>query len=158
MTMLAAHALLAVSAWALCAAGWRLAGRWTTQPVERAVAAVVVAATAAVAEALLLGRAGLAGEPVVLAAGALLTLVAVRRRVAVTVGTPWWGALHRDERVVLGALAGALAALVAWMLRHPAVGVDGTLYHLPETARWVTTGATGRRPTSTSSSSSATTR
>ncbi|MDX6642000.1 MAG: hypothetical protein QOF12_3011, partial [Solirubrobacteraceae bacterium] len=49
--MLAHEALLAIALVALAGAGWRWAGRLTPVALERAVAAAVIAGSAAVAEA-----------------------------------------------------------------------------------------------------------
>lgn len=144
--MLGSHLLLAVAAWALAGAGWRVAGTVGGTPVERFAAAVVVAGALGVAEALALGRVSLAGSPAALTAAALVTRVLAARLVPVGPGAPWWRTLSRGERTALGAAVGALAALTAWMLEHPAMGIDGVFYHLPEIVGWVQRGDTGATP------------
>ena len=144
--MLAHQALLAIAVVALAGAGWRWAGRLTPVALERAVAAAAIAGSAAVVEALLLGRVSAGASPLGLAAAALATLLVIRARVPAAVSAPWWPGLSAPERWAIGAAGGVLVALVAWTLRHPAVGVDGVSYHLPEALAWIHSGATGATP------------
>lgn len=143
---LGGQVLLGAAAAALGAAGWRAGGRLTTAALERALVAAVLAVCALVAEALLLGRIGAGGSPAALSGAAAGTLLAARLLIADSAGRPWWPALGERDRWALGAAAGALLALVAWMLRHPAVGIDATVYHLPEALGWVRSGSTGSTP------------
>lgn len=143
---LGGQVLLGAAAAALGAAGWRLGGRLTAAPLERALVAAVLAACAVVGEALLLGRVGAGGSPAAVAGAAAATLLVAQIAVPATAGRAWWPALSGPERWALGAAAGALLALVAWMLRHPAVGIDATVYHLPEAIGWAQSGATGSTP------------
>ena len=140
------HVLLAAAAAALVSAGWRLAGRWTAQPLERALVAAVAGTCAAVLHALLLGRIGAAGSPAALTGAAAATLLIVRVTQPATPSEPWWSALSARERLGIGAALGALGALVTWLMRHPVVHIDATVYHLPEALGWVQTGDTGATP------------
>lgn len=142
--ILAEHALLAVAVAALVAAAWRAAGSLTTAPGERALAAAPLGACAAVLAALALGRFGLAGEPLALAGGAVATWLSARLLLPGITSTR--AALCGCERGLLLVAAGLLAALVAWLLRNPALGVDGISYHLPEAVGWVQAGDTGSTP------------
>lgn len=144
--MLAHHALLAVALAALGGAGWRLAGRLTVAPLERAVAAAALAGVAMVAEPLVLGRVGLGSLPAALTLAALATVALARARTPAIAGPLWWRGLTAGERRAVGAGAGVLFALALWMLDHPAVGVDGVVYHLPEALAWVHAGNTGATP------------
>lgn len=143
---LGGHVLLAAAAAAMGAAGWRVAGRFTVEPLERAIVAATVAVCAIVAEALLLGRAGAGGSRPALAASAAATLLVARGLAGPAPTLPWWGTLGRPQRWALGAVAGTLLALVAWLLRHPALGIDATTYDLPEALGWVHRGDTGSTP------------
>ena len=144
--LLGHHALLAVAVAALAAAGWRLGGRFTSDPVERALVAATAGACAAVVEALLLGRVGAGGSAPGLLAAAVATY-ALARLVLEPVASPaWWSRLDRNERLAVGAAAGSLAALCVWLLRHPVLGIDATTYHLPEAIGWVQQGNTGATP------------
>lgn len=128
------HALLALSVVAVTGTGWRVAGRLTAEPLERALAAAPVAACAAVLGALLLGRFGLAGQPLALAGLAVAGWLVVPRRA---------GPAPRVSRVAAGLLLG----LAAWMLARPALGIDGISYHLPEVLTWLQDGDAGATPT-----------
>lgn len=128
------HALLALSVAAVSGTGWRLAGRLTAEPLERALAAAPIAACAAVLGALALGRAGLAAEPLALTGLAVAGWLVVPR-------SP--GPAPRMSRVAAGLLFG----LAVWLLARPALGVDGISYHLPEVLTWLQSGDTGATPT-----------
>jgi len=144
--MLGHHALLALALGALGGAGWRLAGRLTVAPLERALVAAALAGTAMVAEPLLLGRVGLGSSPAALTLAALVTFALARARIPASAGVGWWRGLTPRERRMVGAGAGALFALALWMVDHPAIGVDGVVYHLPEALSWVHAGDTGATP------------
>jgi hypothetical protein len=114
----------------------RLAARMGAEGAERAIAATVLAAAAAVLTALGLGLIGLGGSlPALLAAAAALWLAARR--------------LPRPEgwrpRLTLasGAALGAGFAWLAWVAKHPALGVDPLTYHLSESLLWVQDGRVG---------------
>ena len=142
--MWAEHLLLGLAVLALGAAGWRVAGRASPVVLERGVAAAVLAAAAAVVEALALGLAGLAGSALALATAAGLTWAAAHRLVPATSGPPL--GLDRRGAIAAGAALGALAATVAWMLRYPYLGFDSVHYHLTEVAIWIADGNTGSTP------------
>ena len=95
------HALLGVSLAALWGAGVRVASLAAPGGLERAVAAVVLAAAVAVVEALALGLVGLGSDPLALGAAACLTWLAARS------AAPAAGA--RPAGRALAALAGAVA-------------------------------------------------
>ena len=143
------HVLLALSATGLVAAGLRAASRATPRGLERALAAIALAAAAAVLEALLLGLVGLGGSAITLALAALATWLAACQWLPAPSPGPvgelvsWWGGLPPRERLGLGAAVGAFAAWVAWLLRYPALGYDTVLYHLPEAVAWVQRGSPG---------------
>lgn len=144
--ILGQHALLAAAVAALAAAGWRLGGRFTTDPLERVLVAATAGTCAAVVEALLLGRVGAGGSSVALLAAAVATYVGARLLVGAVAGPAWWAELSRNERIGVGAAAGTLAALAVWHLQHPLLGIDATTYHLPEAVGWIQQGNTGATP------------
>ena len=146
MSELVHHLGLAVAVWALGAAGWRVA---PGAGLERLVGAVVLAAAAAVGEALLLGLAGLGGSSAALVLAAVATW-AVTRVAFATRGLPvsaelvaWARRLTRVDALLLGAFSGATAAWTVWLFLHPALGHDMVLYHLPEAIQWVHGGQPG---------------
>src|SRR6202011_4846457 len=55
----------------------------------------------------------------------------------------WWRGLGPVSRAGIGALAGAVLALIAISLRRPAPGFDGITYHLPEIVGFVQGGHPG---------------
>lgn len=143
------HLLLAVAVLALAGAGLRAAAAATTGGLERATAGGVLAAGAAVVEALGLGLAGLGTDPFALTAAAVVTW-AVARAVLPRPDPPagrrlarWWDGLDRGERFAAGAVAGAALAWTVFLVRFPAFGWDGVVYHLPEVVRWVQEGSPG---------------
>jgi hypothetical protein len=121
--------------WALAAAGLRVA---PGEGLARVVAAVALACAAAVAEAMLLGLAGLGGSSPALVLAALATWLAARllRPGALELRPP-------PVTAVTGAVAGLWGAWAAWLLLHPALGHDMVLYHLPEAIQWVHSGHPG---------------
>jgi hypothetical protein len=143
------HALLTLASLALLAAGHRLAAQLSNHPLERIVTAFVLAAATAVIEALALGLLSLGSDPIGLTGAAVAThlvSVAVTRApdppTRVLLGREW-AALPQNRRAMTGAVAGVALLVVAWPLRFPAIGFDGTVYHLPEIAGWVATGRPG---------------
>jgi hypothetical protein len=143
------HALLGLSVAALAAAGLRAASPLAARGLPRVITAATFATAAAVAEAILLGLAALGGSTAALTLAALATYAAARlllpdpeMRAAHEI-TAWWRARSAREQAALGALAGAAAAWAAWQLRHPALGFDTVIYHLPEIVLWVQHGTPG---------------
>ena len=147
--VLAHHLLLAGSVGALAAAGVRVASRLSAAWLERVVAGAVIAAGAAVIQALVLGLVGLGTEPLALFAAALLTWLAVRRLIsppAEPLGDQLaaaWQELPSSGRLAGGAVAGAMVAWTAWLLHYPGYGWDGLTYHIPEVVAWVHNGQPG---------------
>jgi hypothetical protein len=146
---LAHHALLAVAVAALAGASVRLASTLAPRGLERAVAAAPIGVSAAVLWALALGLAGLGTDPAALGASAAATWLAVRLTVpapavplAVDAGE-WWAGLSLPARVAAGALAGAAAAWAGFVLRHPQLGTDAVVYHLPDVVGWIGNGRPG---------------
>lgn len=140
--------LLAGSAFALLGAGFRLASLAAPSGLERAVAAVVLAAAAAVLESLVLALFALGSSPPALALAALATWLAARRLLPAPASplgelASALRSLRRFERIALGAALGALAAYVLWLLRRPSLGLDGAVYHLTEVVMWVQQGTPG---------------
>jgi hypothetical protein len=131
------HALLVTAVVALALAGWGIAGHEASTGPERILAAAVYAGALAALEALALGLVGLGASPAALTAAALLSWVVARSPGAVA---------HVGPGAAAG--LGLVAATGLWQLRHPAVGVDGVTYHLPEVAQWVASGHVGAVPTS----------
>ncbi|HVE69520.1 MAG TPA: hypothetical protein VNB64_13165, partial [Solirubrobacteraceae bacterium] len=144
------HALLGAAVAALFGAGSRVAARATAVPLERAVSAVVLAAAAAVTQALALGLVGLGTDPIALGLAAGATWVLARWRLPEppgrglsTAALERWRELGPAERAALGAAAGALGAWGVWALHRPAIGLDGVVYHLTEIVGWVHSGRPG---------------
>jgi hypothetical protein len=143
------HGLLVLAVAALGGAGLRAASLAAPDGLARVVAGIVLAAAAAVAESLLLGLFGIGSSAVALTLAAVATWLAVRLLVPAPPLAPgaelaaWWRGLDLWPRVAVGALAGAFAAWLAWLVRHPALGHDMVLYHLPEAVGWVHDGRPG---------------
>ena len=149
MTDLAHHLLLAIAVLALAAAGLRAAATLTAGGLEQATSAGALAAGAAAVQALALGLLGLGTDPWALTGAALVTWVVARAtlprppRPAGKQLATWWGGLGLAERLALGALAGVGLAWTIFLIRFPAFGWDGVVYHLPEIAKWVQNGTPG---------------
>jgi hypothetical protein len=143
------HLGLAVALAALGVAGLRVASLAAPRGLARLVAAVMLAAAAAVAEALLLGLVALGGSSVALVVAALVTWLAMRLWLPAPEVRPgdelvaWARGLDRVSAVPLGAVGGLVAAWTAWLFLHPALGHDMVLYHLPEAIQWVHSGHPG---------------
>ncbi|MDX6690411.1 MAG: hypothetical protein QOG15_1868 [Solirubrobacteraceae bacterium] len=147
--VLAHHVLLVASVLALGAAALRAASALAPGGLERVLVAAVLAATAMVGEALLLGLAGLGASPVALALAAGVTWLVARVALPAPAVPPLdelaaqAGAASAPMRLAIAAAGGVLAVLVVVFLRHPAVGIDGTAYHLPEIVNWIHSGHVG---------------
>ncbi len=143
------HALLIVAVGALMAAGLRLASRLGAVGLERILGAVTFAAAAAVLEALGLGLVGLGGDGVTLTLAALATAEVVRRRTpraavaALEEVLDGLRALPTRLALAFGALGGVVVGWTCWQLRHPFIGGDGLIYHLPIASAWVQNGHPG---------------
>jgi hypothetical protein len=140
--------LLGAATLLLGGAAVRIASLAAPGGLERAVAAVVVGVALAVAETLLLGLVGLSADRAALLGAAALTYGAARALLPAprSLGgelVAAWGRRSAPERAAVGALAGAVAALTAWLVRHPAFGVDGIYDHSAEIASWVHSGRAG---------------
>ncbi|MEA2355868.1 MAG: hypothetical protein QOD61_1997, partial [Solirubrobacteraceae bacterium] len=150
------HSVLFLAAvLALGAGASRVAAPAAPRGLERALAAAVLAAAAAVLESLGLGLVGLGTDPVALALAAGLAWAAARRWAPAPPGSglarqglDFLAAASPPVRAALGALGGLLAGLVSFDLQHPFVGLDGMAYHLPEIVSWVHTGHPGAVVTS----------
>ena len=143
------HLFLAVAVCALGAAAVRAASPAAPRGLPRVVAAAPLGVGAAVVEALALGLVGLGTSPVALTLAAIVTWAAVKalapspeHRLRDEL-VDWWRGLHREWRMVAGAVAGVAIAYVGFVLRHPELGFDGIVYHLPEIALWVHSGHPG---------------
>jgi hypothetical protein len=143
------HLLLALATCALAAAAVRVASPIAPRGLVRLLAAAPLAFAAAVVEALGLGLVGAGGSPGWLTPAAVATWALVRvlaPRPAYRLRdelVDWWRGLHREWRLVAGAVAGLFAAYVAFLLRYPDLGFDGVVYHLPEVVLWVQGGHPG---------------
>jgi len=143
------HGALVVALTALGAAGLRAAAACGASGLLRLVAAAPLVVAAMVVQALALGRVGLASEPVVLVALAVLTWLAARAlfpEPATSLRTSWsvwWSVRSRGGRLGFGAGLGVWVAWTSWQLRFPHLDVDGLIYHLPLVASWMPDGNTG---------------
>lgn len=143
------HALLVVALLALGAAAMRAASALVPEGLERVLVAAVLGAGAVVAQTLLLALVGLGSSPVVLTLAAGATWLAARAVLPDPAVRPLdelaraTAAAPAAMRLAVGAAAGVLLALVYFFLRHPAVGIDGTAYVLPEIVNWIHSGRPG---------------
>jgi hypothetical protein len=143
------HVLLVVAVLALGAAALRAASALAPDGLDRVLVAAVFGATLVVAETLLLGLAGLGSNPIALGLAAGATWLGAR------LALPAWDLSPLDElsqataaaspgmRLAIGAAFGVLLVLVVSFLRFPAVGIDGTVHHLPEIVNWIHSGHPG---------------
>jgi hypothetical protein len=147
--VVAEHALLIVAVLALAAAGLRFAARLATGGLERVLCAFTLAASAAVIEALGLGLVGAGGDEAALTIAAVATWAAV----AATVPRPavpalaelagWLRRAAGPAAAGFGAAAGVVVGWIVFQLRHPFIGGDGLIYHLPIASAWVQSGHPG---------------
>ncbi len=143
MAVLGALALVAAVA-ALGAAAWRWAGRLGARGLERVVAAAPLAAAVAGIETLLLGLAGLGGNAVALTLAAVATWGATTAWTERPPGAAARLRMPRGRRLLAGgALGGAALVWLAWLIKHPGLGIDPLTYHLPESVIWTQTGHPG---------------
>lgn len=149
MEVLAHQLLLAAAALGLAGAGFRLASTLVPGGLARLVATAPLAVAAAVIWGLALGLAELGTSPVALAVAAVGTWVGARLAVPAP-ATPladeavaWWRGLSPAARGVAGALAAAVAGHGLFLLRHPYLGVDAVIYHLPDVVAWIGNGRPG---------------
>jgi hypothetical protein len=138
------HLALAVATWCLFAAGLRAA---PASGLARIVSAAVLAAAAAVAEAMLLGIVALGGSSLALFIAAVCTWLATRlwlpKPKLAAEFTEWRRGMDLPSLTAVCAAAGLWAAWTAWLFLHPALGHDMVLYHLPEAIQWVHNGVPG---------------
>ena len=123
----------------------RAAAALGARGLELPVAAAALGTALAGLTTLALGLVGLSGSSLALLATALLAAVVAVRRwpPAHDELGDWWRRRSRNERWLVGAIAGAGATYVAWLLRNPSLGIDPLTYHLPESIRWVQQGTAG---------------
>jgi hypothetical protein len=158
------HALLGLSIVALAGAGRRLGFARQSPGLQRVVAAAVIAAGAAILEALALGLVRLGTNSVALAVAAGVTWL-VARRLAPPPAVPpggelssHWRSATPAARIGIGAALGLWLAWTAWLLKYPALGIDTVRYHFPRWSRGWATAAWGRSSRSSPTFRSATTR
>ncbi len=143
------HAVLGLAIACLGGAGLRLASLAAPSGPERAVAAVVIAASIAALEALALGLVRLGTNTAVLAGAAALTWLAARTFLPAPASRPGhelaaaWRAASPASRIAIGAIAGVGLAWAVWLLRYPALGIDTVAYHLTDVVAWVGDGSPG---------------
>lgn len=141
--------LLVIAVLALGGAGLRVASLLAPSGLERVVSWVVLAAAAAIIEALALGLLGLGGSAAALTAVPVAAWVAARRWLPVPSVSPgselgsWWARLGTVQRAGIGAVAGGFVALAAILLHRPQPGYDGITYHIPEAVGFVQGGHPG---------------
>jgi hypothetical protein len=144
------HGLLVLAVMALGSAGLRLgAALGAAGGLERGLAALTLAAAAGALEALALGLVGLGGDGAGLTLGALAAWGAVRiltrrpGRSSVVELLDWLRAAGLRAALGAGAAAGVVVGWICWQLRHPFIGGDGLIYHLPIASAWVQNGRPG---------------
>jgi hypothetical protein len=149
MPPVAHHVVLGLAIAALGGAGLRLASLAAPNGADRAVAAVVIAASMAALEALALGLVRLGTSTAALASAAALTWVLARSFLPAPkypLGAEFaaaWSAAPPARRVALGAVCGVGLAWAVWLLRYPALGIDTVAYHLTDVVAWIGDGSPG---------------
>lgn len=143
------HGLLAVAALSLASFALRLASTLAPRGLERAVIAMVFGTSAAIAESLALGLAGLGADPAALTAASAATWLGARLLLpepglrATRELAEAWRSLSRRGRALWGAAGGVAAFWIAFFLRYPALGEDSISYHLPSVVHWIGSGRPG---------------
>lgn len=131
------------------AAALRLAALTHAEPLERAVAAAVLAMVLVVAETLALGLLGLSSSSVALGLAAIATFFAAHALTpapAITIraaAATAWHAAGGVARASAGGLVVMTVAWIGWQLHHPFIGLDGYLYHLALAGAWAHDGHAG---------------
>jgi len=149
MPPVVSHVLLALAIAAGAGASVRVASTAVPRGLGRAVAATVVWGALVVAQTLALGLAALGGSAIALTVAAGLAWLASRAALPEPATTlredlaAAWAGLDRRGRALAAALGGVAAMWTVWLLFYPALGVDGTMYHLPEALSWVRNGRPG---------------
>lgn len=150
LTILGRLVLLCLSIGVLGAAAGRVASRLTTRLELRVLAAAALGCFTAIAQALILGLVGLGENGTALTILSLVIGVVVWRQVSPSGGptlttqiVAGLSALRPAERVVLGAVVGAGAIAVAYLLWRPFTPYDGLMYHIAEPAIWLHNGHPG---------------
>src|SRR4051812_23894592 len=116
------HALLGASVAALSAVAVRAASPIAPRGLTRMLVAAPIAASAAVAEAILLGLLALGGSTIALTITAIGTWALARALLPRPTTSPaaelsaWWHERTRAERTLLAAMAGAAGAWIVWQL------------------------------------------
>jgi hypothetical protein len=147
--VLAHQAVLVVAVAGLGGAGLRVASRIGETGLVRVLVAFTLACAAAVCESLGLGLVALGGSSVALGAAAVATwalasLAVARPAIPVSREfVAWLGGVGRWTQATIPAVAGLVVAWIVWQLRHPLVGGDGLIYHLPIASAWVQNGRPG---------------
>jgi hypothetical protein len=141
--------LLAVAVAAIGAAGLRCAATLVTSAPLRVLAGASLAAGFVVAEALVLGLAGIGGSTWWLTAAALVTWLVCRAGVPTSAPrlrdqiAAAWAACGTVAGAALGAVALVGCGLFAFYLRRPTFGNDGLSYHGAQPAIWIHSGHPG---------------
>ncbi len=147
--MLVHQALLVLAVAALLGAATRVAARaFAGSPLDQLLAAIPLAASFAVCWTLLLGRIGLSGSSVALAAGPVAAWLAARLLIAEPAGLlaycqEWWNRASRSGRTVAVALLGLAGGCALQVAHQPALGTDALAYHLADVVGWVHSGHAG---------------
>jgi hypothetical protein len=149
LTVLIDQCVLVGVALALAASGLLIASRLTPSGPERVLSAIVIAASLAVAQMMILGLAGWDGSRLALALTAV-AIWAIIRAVLGRADVPLFeevaSAVARSSRLVLvltGVVAGVLTATAVFAIRHPVQGIDALNYHVPEALAFLRAGSGG---------------
>jgi hypothetical protein len=127
------HLLLVVAVLALANAGLRIAAAAGATGPQLPIGAAVVAATSAGITSLAWGLVELGGSRWTLSLSAI----------GIAAATAWWLPPAPRLRWPGGAALGLGAVWIAWLVKHPALGIDPLSYHLPESVMWLQQGTPG---------------